>query len=225
METSKPMKSWISVGGVALIRDFEDVEAEFGFQMSGGIFGVGDDVAVLVLQIGIEHRDGAIDGDGVAVVVCGVVGERAEREGVIVEILRIVQEGADEIGAANVVHDVAEFVAAVRVIAQILNDGAAVGVSVGGAEFVVRGVRKACQEQRADAFFPGGIDDGFVSKDGVGLAPRRAECQQQQYDASDGGGATDHDSDGCAFDAALVLPVTGYTSRAVRTTQFERKGS
>ncbi len=134
-------------------------------------------------QARIEDGDGAIDGDGVAVVVGGIVGERAEREGVVVEIVGfagVAEESADEIGGADVVDDIAEGVAAVRVVAEVLNDGAAVGVTVGGAQFVVGGVGEAREEQRADAVFPGGIDDGFVSEHGVGVGSRRSEREQQR---------------------------------------------
>ena len=90
------------------MRDFENIEAELGLQVGDGIFGVGDDVAVFAAQVRIENRDGAIHGDGVAVVVGGVVSERAEREGVFVEILGVAEKRADKIGGTNVVDDVAE---------------------------------------------------------------------------------------------------------------------
>ena len=41
----------VGVGGVALFGDFEDIEAKFGFQMSGGILRVGHHVAVFLSEV------------------------------------------------------------------------------------------------------------------------------------------------------------------------------
>ena len=70
--------------------------------------------------------------------------------------------------------------AAVRVIAKVLDDGAAVGVSVRGAQLIVGGVGEARQQQRADALLPSRIDDGLVRENGVGLAASREASQQEQ---------------------------------------------
>ena len=139
----------------------------------------------------IEDGDGAINGDGVAVIVGGIVGQGAECESVVIEIVRfagVAEKRADKISAADVMDDVAEFVAAVRVVAEILDDGAAVGVTVGGAEFVVSGVGETRKEQRTDAVFPSGIDNGFVGEDGVSVGARRSKREQEQEDDAGRGG-------------------------------------
>ena len=65
-----------------------------------------------------------------AVVVGGIMSQRADGEGVFVEVLRIMQQGLHEVSAPHVVGQIAEKMAAVRVIAHVLNDRATVGVGL-----------------------------------------------------------------------------------------------
>ena len=177
----------VGVGGVALLGDFEDVEAEFGFQVRGGIVFVGGDEADFLFDFRVEKRDGAIDGDAVAVIVGGEVGERAEGEGVLVEVaigFGIAKKSVDKITAAHVVREVAEEMAAVRVVAHVLDDGTAVGEGVGFAEIVGRGVWKMCFEDGEDVLRPGGIDDGFVREDRI-CRERRGKSEREQESSDD----------------------------------------
>ena len=59
-------------------------------------------------------------------VVGRVVRERAERERVLLEIARVVNQRLDEIARPDVVHEVAEEMVAERVVAEILDDRSAV---------------------------------------------------------------------------------------------------
>ena len=58
-----------------------------------------------------------------------VVGQRAQREGVFVDVLRAAHQVHHEVAAADVVHQIAEKTAAERIIADVLKDAA--GVSIG----------------------------------------------------------------------------------------------
>ena len=62
----------------------------------------------------------------VAVVVRGVVRERAERKSVAVKVLGIAQQGQDKVSAPHVVRQVAEEMTSVRVITHVLDNGAAI---------------------------------------------------------------------------------------------------
>ena len=57
--------------------------------------------------------------------------QRAQGEGVLVEILRIVNHGLHKGARADIMSQIAEDLIAERVVADILNDAPAVGVSVG----------------------------------------------------------------------------------------------
>src|SRR5579863_1424558 len=65
-------------------------------------------------------------------------------------------------------HQVAEEFVAERVVAHVLDDAAAVRVSVRGFQIVGSRLRKALQEQRLDCFVPRRIHNRFMSEDGIG---------------------------------------------------------
>src|ERR1700726_724324 len=100
-------------------------------------------------------------------IVRGIVGHGADGEGVVVEILGIAEKSQDKIAAAEIGSEVAEEFAAVRVVAHVLNDGAAIGKAVGFAKIVGRSAGEASAEERFDVGLPGSVDDGFVGEDGV----------------------------------------------------------
>src|ERR1700733_3692539 len=106
--------------------------------MRGGIFIVSHDVPVLLPEFGIKHRHHTIHSDSVAVIVGAVMRERTERECIFIQILGVPQECFDEIGASNVMYQVAEKMAAMRIISEILNDCPTVGVPVSLPELIVR---------------------------------------------------------------------------------------
>ena len=80
-----------------------------------------------------------------AIVVRGIVRQRAGGESVFVEIFGVSQQRQDEIAAADVVREVAEKRAAVRVVPHVLNDGSAIGVGLGPAQILLGCTRKFFQ--------------------------------------------------------------------------------
>jgi len=123
------------------------------------------------------------------------MGEGAEGEGVFIEVaigFGVAEVRLNEIAAADVMREVAEKMAAVGVVAHVLNDGAAVGEGVGFAEIVGRGIWKMGFEDGEDVLRPGGIDDGFVGQNGI-CGERDAERESEQ-EGSDG--ASDWHGDG-----------------------------
>ncbi len=89
-----------------------------------------------------------------ALVIGGVMGQRAQREGIFVEILRLAHQVHDEIAAADIVHQVAEESAAERVVAHVLQNAAAIGVGVGLQQIVRGGVGESRQQERLDIARP-----------------------------------------------------------------------
>src|SRR5579864_5811229 len=121
-----------------------------------------------------------------AVAICGVVRQSAERECVFIEVLGIADQRLDEVAAANVVHQIAEEMTAVGIIAQILNDRSAKGKAMSVAQFVGSGVWKAPQEHRTNAAFPAGINEGFVRENRITINLGKKTYKQQNYKNSDG---------------------------------------
>ena len=83
-----------------------------------------------------------------------VVRQCAQREGVLVDVLAFKQQLSNEISAANVMHQVAEFLTAKWVVAEILNDGAAIGISVRLFELVFRQPWISLAQQWSDLVSP-----------------------------------------------------------------------
>src|ERR1035438_3656812 len=95
-------------------------------------------------------------------VVAGVMRQRAERERVLIQRLRLAQKIEYEVAAAHIVRKITEKLATQRVIAHILNDGSAIGISVGRFEIIRRGVGEAYEQQRLNIVFPGRVNYCFV---------------------------------------------------------------
>jgi hypothetical protein len=104
------------------------VEGEFNEHVTLRRLLVRDAVAELRLEFWVHERDGPIHRDGMAGVVRRVVAERSEREGILVDIACVPDEGLDEVPGADVVQEVAEEVTAEGVVAEVLDDAPAVGV-------------------------------------------------------------------------------------------------
>src|ERR1700720_3169109 len=97
-----------------------------------------------------------------AVDIRDVVCESADCKGVFVGILALEQQFANEISAANVVHQVAEFRAAEWVVSEILDDGTPISIGMGFFELVVRQIRESRQQERPDLIAPEKVDDLLV---------------------------------------------------------------
>jgi hypothetical protein len=68
----------------------------------------------------------------------GIVGQSAQSEGVLIDILTFPKQLDNEVSTANVVRQIAEFPAAEWVVAEILDDGASIGVGMRLLELVFR---------------------------------------------------------------------------------------
>src|SRR5580700_11384842 len=143
--------------------------------MSQRILLVRNSVAVFFFEFGIEKRNGAIGGDAMAVIVGGVVGQRADRECEFVQVLCIAKQSLHKISASHVVRQVAEKMAAVWVIAHVLDDRAAVGIGLRLTQLLFSGSRKTGEQKRLDMCFPNRIDDGFVGEYGIGAGVARPD--------------------------------------------------
>jgi hypothetical protein len=155
-------------GGEAMVGDFVDVEGEFGLDVLVFAFGVGDGVTVLVAELGELDGDGEVGGFGVTDGVADVVGESADGEGELVGIAGVAEEVDDEITRADVVGEVGEELVAERVVADVLNDAATIGVGAGMLDLSGGEIRVAAEEQRDDGGLPGEVDELFVGEEGVG---------------------------------------------------------
>ena len=122
---------------VAILGDLHHVESELRLQMRGVVLRVPTELPYFARNLGYLNGNGPVNGR-MAGDVGGIVRQRAQGKGVLVGILTLREQLANEIAAANVVHQIAEFDAAKRIVAKILNDGAAIGISVRLREFGLR---------------------------------------------------------------------------------------
>src|ERR1700704_1451816 len=91
----------------------------------------------------------------------------AQSEGVLISILTLCQQLPDEVSAANVMHQVAEFHAAEGIIAEVLNDGATGGVTVRLGDLFLRERWKSVEKKRAELVGPHQVNNFLVSENGV----------------------------------------------------------
>jgi hypothetical protein len=112
----------VRIGGVTAFGDLHDVETEFRLEMFDRRLIVGDVVAEFGFQLWVKNRDSVIGGDAVAVVVGCVMGESAQGKSVFVKRRGIAEKLLDEIAGANVMDEIAEQMAAERIVAQVLDD-------------------------------------------------------------------------------------------------------
>ena len=68
----------------------------------------------------------------------GIVCQRAESKGVLVRVLALQQQFSNEVTTSNVVHQIAELHTAKRIVAKVLYDSAAIGISVSFLHLVFR---------------------------------------------------------------------------------------
>ena len=129
-------------------------------------------------QFWILDGNGLIDG-GVAGDIGSIVGKRAQSEGVFVGVLALLEQFDDEITATDVVHQIAEFHAAKRIVAEVLDHGATVGVTVRFGKLFFRQIRKSLQKKRPKLIGPSEVDNFFVGEDGV--SERSAGTQQRSH--------------------------------------------
>ena len=101
-------------------------------------------------------------------VICGVVSECADGEGILVDVAGVVNQRHHEVAGPDVVQEVAEELAAERVVAEILDDASAVRVRPGLGQFLDGRRGKPREQQRLNRGIPQRVDVGFVRQHGVG---------------------------------------------------------
>jgi hypothetical protein len=195
-------------------RGLDDVEREFHQHVRRRRLRVRNVVPVLGLQLREHQRDRAVHCFGMPGVVGRVMGERAERERVLVQIARVANDRFNEIAAAHVVQQVAEEMAAERVVAEILNDRAAVGVLTRLPQVCRSRAWKLLRQYRLDRAVPQRIDRRLVREHRIrgrrGRNKQRAGCNGRAGQES-----PEHELDGCKRRAAasvlvqLTTPVGG----------------
>src|SRR5215469_1526760 len=112
----------------------------------------------------------------------GIMRQSAQCECIFVEIARFLDEGQNKITASHVMREIAEEWIAERVIAQILDDCAAISVGVGLSQLRLGRVGESAQEYRLNAVFPRSIDNGLVGENGISGAIPSADYDQKLPD-------------------------------------------
>ncbi len=114
------------------------------------------------------------------VIVRRVVRHRAQRETVFINVVGVVQERHDEIATAHVMRQIAEKMAAVWIVAEVLNNRAAVCISLRRAQFFGSSVGKSRQQGGFQPVFPSRINDRLVGEHGVRARDGRAREHRNQ---------------------------------------------
>src|SRR5258708_5981397 len=103
----------------------------------------------------------------------------AEGERIFVQIARFLEQRRKKIRASDIMHQVAEEAAPERIVSEVLNDAATVGVTMRDLEFRFSGVWKALEQDRLDGVVPEAIHQGLVRQHRVGLASFGTGKQEQ----------------------------------------------
>src|SRR6266700_44261 len=145
----------IAIRRVTALCYLQNVESKFCFYVGQRVFFIRNRVAILLFQFGIQNGDGVIRGDPVSVIVGSAVSKRAESKGITVNVLGVVQQSQDKVSAPHIVRQVTEEMASVWIITHVLDDGAAISITVCFFELFFRGTGKALQKQWTYIGFPG----------------------------------------------------------------------
>src|SRR5208282_2782253 len=99
------------------------------------------------------------------------------------------EQFANEISAANIVHQIAELHAAKGVVAQILDDRASIGIGMRFRKLCFGQAREACEQERLELVRPQQVHDLLVGENGIGegvaAGDQYGEKQSQQADPRD----------------------------------------
>src|SRR5579864_672237 len=102
----------------------------------------------------------------------GIVRECPQSESVLIRILALQQQLPNEITAAYIVHQVAEFHAAKGIVAEVLDDRTAIGIAVRFLELLFGERWESLKKQWAELIGPQQVDDFLVRKNGVSKRTR-----------------------------------------------------
>ena len=84
-----------------------------------------------------------------------VVRQGAVGESMVVQLFRLFEKRRHEVSAAHVMNEIAEKLAAKRIIPHVLNNAAAVSVGVGLEQIVIGGLGEAFVQPRLEVGVPG----------------------------------------------------------------------
>src|SRR5882672_12459359 len=96
-----------------------------------------------------------------------IVGQGPQREGVFIDILALEQQFHNEISTADVMHQIAELPAAEWIVAEILDHGASIGVSMRLPDLVFRESGISFEQERPDLIGPCQVYDLLVRQNRV----------------------------------------------------------
>ena len=114
-----------------------------------------------------------------------IMSQRPESESVFVQVLRVRYLVQNEIAAPDVMHKVAEEMAAEGIVADVLYEAAAVGVGVSFAEVGVSRAGVAGQQYRTNLVVPEHVDDLLMGEDGVGWGALPGSQKTDKSEAAD----------------------------------------
>ncbi len=92
---------------------------------------IGDDSSEPGAKLRIEYRDRVIHRNAMTADIGCIMRQRAQCEGVLIDVLRFVYQRRDEITGSDIVCQIAEKLVGERIITHVLNDAPAISVGVG----------------------------------------------------------------------------------------------
>ena len=107
---------------------------------------------------------------GMSVGIGVVMGQGTQREGEFIYIAGVVDQIFYKITRAHVMQQVRKIVAAVRIVADVLNDAAAVCVGMRLGELFRRGLRKTPKQKRDNVILPREVYNFLMRKNRVGMS-------------------------------------------------------
>src|ERR1039458_3336682 len=102
-----------------------------------------------------------------AIIIGRIMGQRSQSEGVLIQVLGFADQVEDKIADPDIMRQIAEKLAAERIIPQILNNAPSVSESVRFGQLFHGGGRKSFEQQRFDRTVPRRIDNSFVGKNRI----------------------------------------------------------
>ena len=151
---------------ITILCHLQCIESKLGLQMRGRVVGIAYGSAIFGSQFWIVDGNSLIDG-WVAVDVGRIVRQRAQGKGILVRVLAFAHQLDNEVPAAHIMHQVAEVLVAERVVSKVLNDRAAVGISMRLFDLVFGNSWKPLHQKRPNLRDPQQIDNLLVGQDGV----------------------------------------------------------
>ena len=112
----EPYEIVVLLRRITILCHLQGIESKLGFQVRRPVLRIANRIAIFSAQFRIVDGDSLVD-RGVAVDVRRIVRKRTQGEGVLVGIPAFKQQLPDKVPAANIMHQVAEVLAAERVVA------------------------------------------------------------------------------------------------------------